>query len=87
MNIIGMYVFNVYLQSFTKSKRVTHKSISYATHASARRLRRLRRLGRPITEKLFEHLFIKSKSIILVFSILLQSPNLPTSVWEMGDRS
>ena len=35
MNIIGIYVFNVYLQSFTKSKKVTHKSISYGAHAGA----------------------------------------------------
>ena len=58
MNIIGMYVFNVYLQLFTESKKVTHKPISYAAHAGARRSRRLRRLDRPIAEKLFEHFFI-----------------------------
>ena len=58
MNIIGMYVFDVYLQILTESKKGTHKSISYAAHAGARRSRRLRRLDRPIAEKLVEHFFI-----------------------------
>ena len=58
MSIIDIYVFNVYLQNFTQSEKVTHKSISYAAHAGARRSRRLRRLGGPIAEKLFEHFFI-----------------------------
>ena len=34
MTIIGMYVFNVSLQNFTESKKVTHKSISYAAYAA-----------------------------------------------------
>ena len=33
MNIIGIFVFNVYLQIVTKSKKVTQKSISYAALA------------------------------------------------------
>ena len=84
MNIIGIYVFNVYLHIFTKSKKVTHKSISYAAHAGARRSRRLRRLGRPIAEKVFEHFFIKIKLIrhafrlqIFLLSILKLSMDHP----------
>ena len=84
MNIIGIHVFDVYLQIFTESKKVTHKSISYAAHAGARRSRRLRRLGRPIAEKLVEHFFIQIKLIrhvfrlqIFLFSILKVSMKHP----------